>query len=45
MRLVHVERAACLVFPTQNTHGHEIAHLGAIANCIQLKAFCESKFE
>ncbi|AFY31323.1 M42 family metallopeptidase [Calothrix sp. PCC 7507] len=46
MKLGHVGRAACLAFPTQNTHGYEIAHLGAIANCIHLlKAFCESKFD
>jgi putative aminopeptidase FrvX len=38
----HVPRAACLGFPTQNTHGYEIAHLGAIANCIEvLAALCE----
>lgn len=42
MKNGHVPRAACLSFPTQNTHGYEIAHLGAIANCITiLKAFCE----
>ncbi|HLO88705.1 MAG TPA: M20/M25/M40 family metallo-hydrolase [Nostocaceae cyanobacterium] len=44
MKFGHVPRAACLAFPTQNTHGYEIAHLGAIANCILLlKAFCESE--
>ncbi|AKG22884.1 M42 family metallopeptidase [Calothrix sp. 336/3] len=43
MKFGHIARGACLSFPTQNTHGYEIAHLGAIANCIQLlKAFCES---
>ncbi len=43
MKFGHVGRAACLAFPTQNTHGYEIAHLGAIANCINLlKAFCEA---
>jgi putative aminopeptidase FrvX len=36
MKFGHVARAACLSFPTQNTHGYEIAHLGAIANCIHL---------
>jgi putative aminopeptidase FrvX len=36
MKNGHVPRAACLSFPTQNTHGYEIAHLGAIANCITL---------
>ncbi|WP_413200593.1 M42 family metallopeptidase [Nostoc piscinale] len=43
MKFGHVGRAACLAFPTQNTHGYEIAHLGAIANCINLlKGFCET---
>ncbi|AFZ33123.1 peptidase M42 family protein [Gloeocapsa sp. PCC 7428] len=46
MKFGHVPRAACLAFPTQNTHGYEIAHLGAIANCIQLlQAFCETPFD
>lgn len=46
MKFGHVARAACLAFPTQNTHGYEIAHLEAIANCIQLlQAFCETDFE
>lgn len=37
----HVARAACLGFPTQNTHGFEIAHLGAIQRCIDvLFAYC-----
>ncbi|MEH2286655.1 M42 family metallopeptidase [Nostoc sp.] len=46
MKFGHVGRAACLAFPTQNTHGYEITHLGAIANCIDLlKAFCETEFE
>lgn len=46
MKFGHVARTACLAFPTQNTHGYEIAHLGAIANCIDLlKAFCENEFE
>jgi len=45
MKMGHVGRAACLGFPTQNTHGYEIAHLGAIANCIQiLRVFCEVGF-
>lgn len=34
MKLGHVSRAACLGFPTQNTHGYEITHLGSIAHCI-----------
>ncbi len=45
MKLGHVARAACLSFPTQNTHGYEIAHLGAIANCVKiLQAFCSLDF-
>ncbi|MGB7444666.1 MAG: M42 family peptidase [Coleofasciculaceae cyanobacterium] len=45
MKFGHVARAACLSFPTQNTHGYEIAHLGAIANCIQvLEKYCHSDF-
>ncbi|HAT13643.1 MAG TPA: peptidase M42 [Microcoleaceae bacterium UBA11344] len=41
MKFGHVARAACLAFPTQNTHGFEIAHLGAIDNCARiLKAYC-----
>ena len=41
MKFGHVARAACLSFPTQNTHGYEIAHLGAIANCIEiLQTYC-----
>jgi len=43
MKFGHVPRAACLAFPTENSHGYEIAHLGAIANCISLlKVYCES---
>ena len=43
MKFGHVCRGACLSFPTQNTHGYEIAHLGAIANCIEiLAAYCMS---
>jgi putative aminopeptidase FrvX len=42
MKNGHVGQAACLSFPTQNTHGYEIAHLGAIANCIRvLRSYCE----
>jgi putative aminopeptidase FrvX len=36
MKFGHVSRAACLSFPTENTHGFEIAHLGAIANCVNI---------
>jgi putative aminopeptidase FrvX len=43
MKFGHVARAACLGFPTQNTHGYEIAHLGAIANCVKLlKMYCQT---
>jgi putative aminopeptidase FrvX len=46
MKFGHVARAACLSFPTQNTHGYEIAHLGAIANCIHLlNAYCQTEFD
>ena len=42
MKFGHTARAACLSFPTENTHGYEIAHLGAVANCIKLlQQFCE----
>ncbi|MEM9924451.1 MAG: M28 family peptidase [Cyanobacteria bacterium P01_D01_bin.50] len=45
MKFGHVPRGACLSFPTENTHGYEIAHLGAIANCADLlKEFCESGY-
>ena len=41
LKFGHVSRAACLSFPTENTHGYEIAHLGAIANCIDiLTTYC-----
>ncbi|MGV2829717.1 M42 family metallopeptidase [Myxosarcina sp. GI1(2024)] len=43
MKFGHVARAACLGFPTENTHGYEIAHLGAIANCVKiLLSYCSS---
>mgnify|MGYP000671477184 FL=1 len=38
MKMGHVSRAACLGFPTDNTHGYEIAHLGAIAHCTKILA-------
>ncbi len=45
MKFGHVARAACLAFPTQNTHGYEIAHLGAIDNCLKiLEAYCQIDF-
>ncbi|MDB9314010.1 M42 family peptidase [Spirulina sp. CS-785/01] len=41
MKFGHVARGACLGFPTQNTHGYEMTHLGAITNCITiLKQYC-----
>lgn len=44
MKLGHVARGACLGFPTQNTHGYEIAHLGAIAHCVEvLLAYCQDR--
>ncbi|MEO0538231.1 MAG: M42 family peptidase [Cyanobacteria bacterium P01_A01_bin.123] len=36
MKFGHVPKAACLSFPTQNTHGFEVTHLSAIANCIEI---------
>lgn len=43
MKFGHIPRAACLSFPTQNTHGYEIAHLGAICHCVDLlQSYCES---
>lgn len=34
MKNGHVPRAACLGFPTDNTHGYEIAHPDAILACL-----------
>lgn len=43
MKFGHVARGACLAFPTENTHGYEIAHLSAIRNCFRvLKAVIAS---
>ena len=36
MKFGHVARASCLSFPTQNTHGFEIAHLSAIRHCYEV---------
>lgn len=36
MKFGHVAKGACLAFPTENTHGYEIAHLGAIRNCYEV---------
>ncbi len=38
MKMGHVSRAACLGFPTDNTHGYEIAHLNAIKHCTEILA-------
>lgn len=41
MKAGHVPAAACLGFPTENTHGFEIAHLQAIGSCVDLlEQFC-----
>lgn len=41
MRNGHVPKAACLGFPTDNTHGYEIAHADAILGCLKiLEAYC-----
>ncbi len=43
MKFGHVSRGACLSFPTENTHGYEMTHLGAIAHCIDiLAAYCQN---
>lgn len=36
MKSGHVPRAACLGFPTANTHGYEITHLKALERCVEL---------
>jgi putative aminopeptidase FrvX len=42
MKFGHIAQGACLGFPTDNTHGYEITHLGAIENCIKiLQSYCE----
>jgi putative aminopeptidase FrvX len=41
MKAGHVAQAACLGFPADNTHGFEIAHLGALEACHDtLLAYC-----
>lgn len=43
MKLGNVPRAACLSFPTENTHGYEIAHLGVIDDCAKvMQDFCQT---
>ena len=45
MKNGHVPRAACLAFPTDNTHGFEITHLGALECCVlTLLSYLEHKF-
>ncbi len=34
LRAGNIARTACLAFPTENTHGFEIAHLDGISNCV-----------
>ena len=36
-------RAACVGFATENTHGCEIGHLGAMENCARLLAECAAR--
>lgn len=44
MRQGHLAQGACIGFATRNTHGFEIAHLAAIANCVEiLEAHCLSE--
>ena len=38
MKSGHTGKAACLAFPTDNTHGYEIAHLEALDNCFRILA-------
>jgi putative aminopeptidase FrvX len=46
MKEGHVPRAACLGFATQNTHGYELAHLGAIENCIRIvESVCQERIK
>lgn len=45
MKAGHVPRAACLGFPADNTHGFEIAHLGALEACLQvLLTYCRMEW-
>ncbi|MGH8550206.1 MAG: M42 family metallopeptidase [Methylococcales bacterium] len=42
MKSGHTGKAACLAFPTDNTHGFEIAHLEAIEGCFRiLERYCQ----
>jgi putative aminopeptidase FrvX len=42
MKAGHVPQAACLGFPTQNTHGYEITFLPALRSCLDLLAlYCQ----
>lgn len=43
MKNGHVPQASCLGFPTDNTHGYEIAHLAALEGCLLvLESYCET---
>ena len=43
MKWGHVAQAACVGFPADNSHGYEIAHLGAVEACFQLlREYCET---
>jgi putative aminopeptidase FrvX len=43
MKSGHTGKAACLAFPTDNTHGYEIAHLDSIEACLRiLKRYCQN---
>ncbi|MCI0734523.1 MAG: M20/M25/M40 family metallo-hydrolase [Methylococcaceae bacterium] len=43
MKSGYTAKAACLGFPTDNTHGYEIAHLDAIEGCLRiLKQYCQT---
>ena len=35
-RMGAIARSACVGFPTENTHGYEVAHLGGMLNCGRL---------
>jgi putative aminopeptidase FrvX len=37
-RAGNLAMSACLAFPTENSHGFEVAHLGGIANCARAAA-------
>lgn len=46
MKWGHVAQAACVGFPADNTHGFEIAHMGALEACCRwLRVYCETGCE